>query len=405
MKYESMKELSIDKSGWTPVKFGDVVFEPKESVKDIIKAGIKHVVGLEHIDSEDIHLRRSAGIEDETTFTKKFSSGDVLFGRRRAYLKKAARAEFDGICSGDIIVMRAKQEQLIPELLPFIVNNDSFFDFAIEHSAGGLSPRVKFKDLANYEFLLPSKTQQTRLVKLLWAMDESIEADFAMLETLKIGFKAKIEKSLHGIELDGKTIKGALAELAGKQRVSKLGELGVILKGKGVAKSEAVKEGIACVRYGELYTRHHRIIRNFHTFISNESASYAVKLKKNDVLFAGSGETIEEIGKSAAFVEDIEAYAGSDILIFRPHDMDGIYLGYLMNSELVRHQLNKMGTGATVMHVYASDLKNILIPKHDRQKQENIGNQLESVFNSILLLQQKINRSRALQKNLTNQVF
>ena len=171
----NIENFSIDKSNWTKVKFGDVVYEPKESVKDPVDEGIEHVVGLEHINSEDIHLRRSASIVDGTTFTKRFRKGDVLFGRRRAYLKKAVRAEFEGICSGDIIVMRAKEELFMPELLPFLVNNDKFFDFSITHSAGGLSPRVKFKDLANYEIFIPEKKNQACLAKLLWAIDADIQ--------------------------------------------------------------------------------------------------------------------------------------------------------------------------------------------------------------------------------------
>ena len=170
-----MKNLNLDKSSWKKVKFGDVVIEPKETCKDIVLEGIEHVVGLEHIDTGDIHLRKSATTEESTTFTKKFREGDVLFGRRRAYLKKAAQAKFDGICSGDITVFRT-QKNLLPELLPFIVNNDKFFDYAIKHSAGGLSPRVKFKDLAKYEFLLPpKKEEQAKLAELLWAMDDVIE--------------------------------------------------------------------------------------------------------------------------------------------------------------------------------------------------------------------------------------
>ncbi|CAK8723317.1 Type I restriction modification DNA specificity domain-containing protein [Candidatus Electrothrix aarhusensis] len=183
------KKLVLDKSDWTPVKFGDVVQEPKESVKNATAAGIERVVGLEHIDSENVHLRRFAGIEESTTFTKKFSKGDVLFGRRRAYLKKAAQAEFEGICSGDITVMRAK-DNLLPELLPFIVQNEKFFDYAIEHSAGGLSPRVKFKDLANYEFLLPPKEQQAKLAELLWAMDEVVEKESGVRDNLNISMKS-----------------------------------------------------------------------------------------------------------------------------------------------------------------------------------------------------------------------
>ena len=190
---EALKSFSIDKSDWMPVKFGDVVYEPKESVKDPAAAGIEHVVGLEHIDSEDIHLRRSASIEDGTTFTKKFDVGDVLFGRRRAYLKKAAKADFSGICSGDIIVMRAK-DNLLPKLLPFIVNNDKFFDFAIKHSAGGLSPRVKFKNLAEYEFRLPPKSTQTRLAELLWASNEQLNSRFNLAKAVSITFKSKAKR-------------------------------------------------------------------------------------------------------------------------------------------------------------------------------------------------------------------
>lgn len=181
MKYESMKELSLDKSNWKPVKFGDVVFEPKESVKDILADGIEHVVGLEHIDSEDIHLRRSGSVDNGTTFTKKFSPGDVLFGRRRAYLKKAAQANLEGICSGDIIVMRAKDTS-VTDLLPYIVCNDGFFDYAIQHSAGGLSPRVKFKDLANYEFLLPPPEYRPELSKLLSSLEKSVESNARLRE-------------------------------------------------------------------------------------------------------------------------------------------------------------------------------------------------------------------------------
>ena len=185
---EAIKNFSIDKSSWKKVKFGDVVFEPKESVKDPLAEGIEHVVGLEHIDSEDMHLRRSASIEESTTFTKKFSKGDVLFGRRRAYLKKAAKANFEGVCSGDITVFRANEELLYSDLLPFIVNNDNFFDHAVTHSAGGLSPRVKFKDLASFEFHLPSKDEQKTLLVLLNAIEQLTLNKKTLLEKADITF-------------------------------------------------------------------------------------------------------------------------------------------------------------------------------------------------------------------------
>nr|WP_317046327.1 hypothetical protein [Sphingobacterium corticibacter] len=80
--------------------------------------------------------------------------------------------------------MRAN-DKLNVRILPFVIHNEKFFDYAVKHSAGGLSPRVKFKDLANYEFLLPPKEQQAELADLLWAMDEVIEKDLEVLEKLE----------------------------------------------------------------------------------------------------------------------------------------------------------------------------------------------------------------------------
>ena len=150
------------------VLLGDVATEQKETYKGS-KAGYP-IVGLEHLIPEEITL--TAWSEDiENTFSKMFHKGDILFGRRRAYLKKAAVAPFDGICSGDITVIQAKPEKIIPELLPFIIQNDTLFDFAVGKSAGSLSPRVKWEHLKNYEFELPGMDKQRELAELLWAMD------------------------------------------------------------------------------------------------------------------------------------------------------------------------------------------------------------------------------------------
>ena len=152
------------------VLLGDVAVEHKETCKGS-KDGYP-IVGLEHLIPEEITL--TAWDEgSENTFSKMFRKGNVLFGRRRAYLKKAAVAPFDGICSGDITVIEAKSDRILPELLPFIIQNDDLFDFAVGKSAGSLSPRVKWEHLKNYEFELPDMEKQKELAELLWAMDNT----------------------------------------------------------------------------------------------------------------------------------------------------------------------------------------------------------------------------------------
>jgi len=147
------------------VKLGDVAREYKATIKNA--AGLP-VVGLEHLTPRELILENWDS-DVETTFTKGFKKGHILFGRRRAYLKKAAIAPFDGICSGDITVIEAIPEKINPDLLPFVIQNDALFDFAIGKSAGSLSPRVKWEQLKDYTFELPEMDKQQALVDILTA--------------------------------------------------------------------------------------------------------------------------------------------------------------------------------------------------------------------------------------------
>lgn len=162
------------------VCLGDVANERKENCKT--NEYDDHIVGLEHLIPQEVILTQWAE-NMETTFTKVFHKGDILFGRRRAYLKKAAVAPFDGICSGDITVIEAKPNKIVSELLPFIIQNDNFFDYAVEKSAGSLSPRVKWSHLQNYEFELPDLDKQRELAELLWAAEETKQAYKKLLQT------------------------------------------------------------------------------------------------------------------------------------------------------------------------------------------------------------------------------
>ena len=155
------------------VKLGDIAIEAKSSNKGD-KTGIR-IVGLEHLTPSNVTL--SSWSEDtENTFTKEFSKGDVLFGRRRAYLKKAAVAPFDGICSGDITVIRAIEDKVDPDLLPFIIQSDFLFDFAVGKSAGSLSPRVKWTHLKEFAIELPLMPEQSKLAETLWAINKTKNA-------------------------------------------------------------------------------------------------------------------------------------------------------------------------------------------------------------------------------------
>lgn len=175
------------------VTLGEVAVECRESCRGD-KSGLP-AVGLEHLTPGQIRLS-SWAVNTENTFTKLFRRDDMLFGRRRAYLKKAAQAPFDGICSGDITVIRARPGKLLPELLPFIIQNDDLFDFAVGRSDGSLSPRVKWENLKNYTFELPPLAEQKKLAEVLWSISDTIQAYQDLLTKTEELVKARFAEML-----------------------------------------------------------------------------------------------------------------------------------------------------------------------------------------------------------------
>ena len=403
--------LNIDKSDWIKLKLNDVCEWYQKNIQndEQINFGIEHYVTANYIDSDSLKFYRYNELADGQkgpTITKHFEKGDLLLSTRSVALRKAALSPVEGVTGEKLLVLRIKQESaLLREFMPFVFQSIDFWKYAQNSASGSVNKFTSWTKIRDYEFLLPPKDQQAQLAKLLWAMDELIEKEHSTLEKLETNLNSNIESEIHGVSLKGKAIDQVLEEFSKKGELVSLLDLGELLKGKGIPKSDVKDAGLPCVRYGELYTKHHRIIRKFNSYVSEEDKVKSLFLKKNDVLFAGSGETITEIGKSAAFVNDIDAYAGSDILVFRPFDMNGYFLGYLMNSQFVRQQLNKYGTGATVMHIYNSDLAKIKIPKMEKEKQVEIAKFLESISKNIFALESKIKSSLSLQKSLINQIF
>ena len=178
------------------VKLGNVAKECRQNWSGATKN--VPVVGLEHLIPGDVTLSKW-GDSSDNTFTKKFEKGQVLLGRRRVYLKKAVLAPFDGICSGDITVIESLPDKILPELLPFVIQNDRFFDYAEQGSAGSLSPRVKWEHLKDYEFELPSLSEQKKLSDELWAAYRLKQSYQALIvatdELVKSRFIAQFENS------------------------------------------------------------------------------------------------------------------------------------------------------------------------------------------------------------------
>jgi restriction endonuclease S subunit len=124
-------------------------------------------IGLENIEPGNFKIQGSGDVSNGTTFTKYFTVGDVLFAKRRPYLRKVAVADFDGFCSSDILTFRPKKNMMLPELFPFYISAETFILHAVATSAGSLSPRTKWKDLAVVKFSVPNLEVQEKISLVL----------------------------------------------------------------------------------------------------------------------------------------------------------------------------------------------------------------------------------------------
>lgn len=185
------------------LKFGEVVRLSKARCADPLAEGIERYVGLEHLEPGDLRIRSWGNVADGVTFTSVFKPGQVLFGKRRAYQRKVAMADFSGVCSGDIYVLESQDaDALLPELLPFICQTDAFFEHAVGTSAGSLSPRTNWTNLADFEFVMPSMGEQQRIVAMLSALEENLVAlDAALASAITLEF-SRLEDALDSVSSD-----------------------------------------------------------------------------------------------------------------------------------------------------------------------------------------------------------
>ncbi len=175
-----------------------------------------------------------------------------------------------------------------------------------------------------------------------------------------------------------------LGEVPEHWEVKRVSTLGRFSKGRGISKDQTVLSGVPCIRYGEIYTKYNRIVYQTVSFITKETSLFCESIKKGDVLFTGSGETAEEIGKSVVYYGTDEAFAGGDIIIIKLNDQSSpLFISYLMNCSYVIHQKSLMGKGEIIVHIYPNQIKEILISLPPAAEQNSIVEFLDKKTTSI----------------------
>lgn len=231
------------------------------------------------------------------------------------------------------------------------------------------------------------------------AIAEALSDADALIESLSL-LLAKKRQIKQGAMQELLTGRKRLPGFKGTWTPQRLSRLGDFLKGRGITRDEARSGKLPCVRYGEIYTHHREVIQSYASWISPAVASTATRLRSGDILFAGSGETKEEIGKCTAFVSGDEAYAGGDIVILRTRNVSPSFLSYLLNTPRVQAIKASRGQGDAVVHISSAALAEIEVSMPDRDEQSAIADVLTEMDDGITVLQAKLDKAHDIKQGM-----
>lgn len=381
------------KSGWRRVKFGDVVRLSKARSQNPLADGLERYVGLEHLEPGDLRIRSWGNVADGTTFTSRFEPGQVLFGKRRAYQRKVAVADFAGVCSGDIYVLESKDaDVLLPELLPFICQTDAFFEHAVGTSAGSLSPRTNWTSLATFELLLPPRHIQAEQVAML-------RSHQALVDSLQIAATAA-KRARRAALLDTfRPNRGAIDLFPDHWQVRRIDEVGDVQLGQQRhPKYEAGSNfrpylRVANVLDGKID------FSDLNQMHFPEGDVQKFELMPGDILL-NEGQSIDLVGRSAIYRGGVPGLCCQKTLIrFRcGNELLPEFAQAYFQHRLYTGQFAAMCVQTTSMaHLTAVRFSAMPIPIPPRQEQEMVATILGTLDETIERLSQRISDAKELE--------
>ncbi|MCT3805391.1 restriction endonuclease subunit S [Elizabethkingia anophelis] len=381
---------NIDKSKWESFPFEKIAFRIAETVNPNTTE-LEIYYGLEHLDSESVHIRRNGTPNDVSGGKLKCYPGDIIFGKRRAYQRKAGIVKEAGICSAHSFVFRADEEVIDKRLLPFFLHSDQFMHKMVDISVGGLSPTINWSDLKNQEFLLPPKEKQAELADLLWAIDEFIEKDLVVSKMLDELKNIKLSKLL-SLNTNKKTIFDIIKDFNG-----------ICFDGDWIESKDQSENGIKLIQLADIGIG--KFLNKSERFISEETFRRlrCKEVKENDIIIA---RMPDPIGRSCIIPKlDFKSITAVDCCVIRIED-EAIrtYMNNFFNTAYFERLCNQNSSGTTRKRVSRKNLMNIEIPFNPKTILA-LNNEIDIILNTIKKIDVKIQSSKALQKSLINQVF
>ena len=355
----------------------------------------------ECVSDEGLDMRQSMYISPQADMVLKRSQvadGDILMTitgnvGRVVWLRGLRRANINQ----HIARIRVNDRRVDPEFVYHYLSQPRIREYYESIVTGQAYPQISLQQVRDTLVPLLPLAEQRSIASALSDADDLI----ASLERL-ITKKQAIKQGMMQELLTGRT---RLPGFAGSWSKTTLGSLGTFLKGRGIKRDDVRSTGTGCIRYGELYTTFNDYTGKTRSFVSARVAATALPLRTGDLLFAGSGETRDEIGKCVAYIGATPVVAGGDVIVLRGDQFNPVYLALLANTPEVVTQKARAGQGDAVVHIYSHALAAVEVNMPSRAEQDAVARMILDVDHELALLRQRLAKARDVKQGMMQELL
>lgn len=365
-------DLSADQAGGVEVEWkalGEVA-EYSPTRVDAAELDATSFVGVDNLVA-DKGGRVDASYLPNTSRSTAYEPGDILLGNIRPYLKKVWRATNSGGCSGDVLAVRILEKYkpvVDSEFLYYLLSSDEFFSFNMQYAKGAKMPRGNKAAILNYQIPIPcpknpvkSLKIQAKIVRILDAFT-SLTAELAAELAAELTARKK-QYNYYRDQLLSFDLPFGQAGLPADRQVEwkPLGKVGEFIRGKRFTKADYTEEGISVIHYGEIYTQYGVFTTHALSRVRGDMADSLRYADPGDVVIAGVGETVEEVGKAVAWIGTEKVAIHDDSYAFR-HSMNPKFISYVMQTDAFIAEKAKHVSRGKVNRLLIKGIAKVRIP-------------------------------------------
>ena len=260
-------------------------------------------------------------------------------------------------------LLKVKVEEMISKFLYYFLVIK-----APEYVNRGMgNPKLMSNVMEKIKVPVPPLEVQEEIVRILDDYTKSVEE-----------LKEKINKELIARKKQYSWYRDYLLKFENKVEIVKLKDIATeMYRGNGIKREEVRETGIPCVRYGEIYTEYGISFEKTKSYTDENLITNKKYIEYGYILFAITGESVEEIGKSTAYIGKEKCLVGGDILVMK-HKQDPVYLSYVLSTENSQKQKSKGKIKSKVVHTNATDIGEIEIPLPPLEVQKRIVEVLDN---------------------------